>query len=60
MLGACIVQVHFQQKAGNLDLIGVQEVRADKGSTVRGRDFNFLWKRNENQQLGIGLFYTRE
>ena len=28
-----------------LDLVGVQEVRWDKGGTVRAVDFNFLWKR---------------
>ena len=38
-----------------LDL-GVQEVRWGKGGTVRARDCFFLWKRNENRQLGTGFF----
>ena len=30
-----------------LDLVGVQEVRWDKGGTVRAGDYNFfLWKMN--------------
>jgi hypothetical protein len=36
-----------------LDLVGVQEVRWDKGGTVRAGDcVFFLWKGNENNQLG--------
>jgi exonuclease III len=27
-----------------LDLVSVQEIRLDKGSTVRAREYNFLWK----------------
>ena len=34
-----------------LDLVGVQEVRWDKGGTVRAGDYNFFYgKRNENAQ----------
>ena len=35
------------------DLVGVQEVRWDKGGTVRAGDYNFFYgKGNENHQLG--------
>jgi hypothetical protein len=40
-----------------LDLVGVQQVSWDKGDTVRARDYNFFYrKRNENYQLGTGYF----
>ena len=40
-----------------LDLVGVQEVRLEKGSKVRAGDYNFLHgKGNEYHQLGTGLF----
>ena len=40
-----------------LDLVDVQEVRWDKGGTVRAGDYNFFYgKRNENHQLGTGSF----
>jgi hypothetical protein len=39
--------------------VGVQEVRWDKGGTARAGDYTFLWKRNENLQLGTGFLYTR-
>jgi len=35
-----------------LDLVGVQEVRWDKGGTVRAGDYNFFYlKGNENYKL---------
>jgi hypothetical protein len=35
------------------DLVGVQEVRWDKGGTVRAGDYNFFYgKGNKNHQLG--------
>ena len=37
--------------------MGVQEVRRDKGGTVRAGDYNFFYgKGNENHQLGTGFF----
>ena len=42
-----------------LDLVGVQEVRWNKGDTVRAGDYNFFYgKGNENRQLKTGYFYT--
>jgi exonuclease III len=42
-----------------LDLVGMQEVKWDKGGTLRAGDYNFLyWKGDENHQLGTGVFYT--
>jgi len=42
-----------------LDVVGVQEVRWNKGGTVRARDYDFFYgKGNENHQLGAGFFCT--
>ena len=44
-----------------LDLLGVQEVRSEKGGTLRTGDYSFFYgKGNENLQLGTGLFYTTD
>jgi exonuclease III len=44
-----------------LDLVGVQEVRWDKGATVRAGDCNFFYgKRNENHHLEHDFLYTTE
>ena len=43
-----------------LDLLGVQEVRWDKGETARAGDYTFVYgKGNENHQFGTGFFVHR-
>jgi len=39
----------------NLDVVDVQEVRWDKGGTIREGDYDFFYgKGNDNHQLGTG------
>jgi len=39
------------------DLVGVQEVRWDKGGTVRAEDYNFfLWKKKRRSSIGKRIF----
>ena len=64
MLGVFIKHVHLQQQPGNwqdIDLAGVQEVKCDKGSTVRVGDYNFFYgKLEENYQFRTGYLYNTE
>ena len=44
-----------------LDLVGVQEVRWDKGGTAKGEDYTFHYgKGNKNHQLRTGFLYPTE
>jgi hypothetical protein len=44
-----------------LDLVGVQEVRWDKGGTKRAEEYTFFYGvGNEDQQLGTGFLCIRE
>jgi hypothetical protein len=43
-----------------LDLVGVEEVRLDKGGTERPEDYTFLYGAgNEDHQLGTGFLCIR-
>jgi hypothetical protein len=42
-----------------LDLVGVQEVRWDRGGTEPAAEYTFFCgKRNENYELGAGFYCT--
>jgi exonuclease III len=44
-----------------LDLVGVQEVRWDKGGTERAEDYTFFYgARNEDHQLGTGFVFVHK
>jgi exonuclease III len=41
-----------------LDLLGVQEVRWDKGGTARGGEYNFFYVNKRKSSTGNGIFCT--
>jgi hypothetical protein len=44
-----------------LDLVGVQEVRWDKGGTEWAEDYTFFYEAgDEDHQLGTGLFFVHK
>jgi hypothetical protein len=44
-----------------LNIVGVQEVRGDRGGTKPAGEYTFFYgKENENHELGIGFLYIRE
>jgi hypothetical protein len=44
-----------------LDLLGVHEVRWDKGCTEQAEDYTFFYGAgNEDRQLGTGFFRTQD
>ena len=54
---ASLTAVVLELARCKLDLVGVQEVRREKGSTVRAGDYSFLYGTgNEIHQLGRGFF----
>jgi hypothetical protein len=56
------IQVRFIENGSKIvtevrDLVGVQEVRWDKGGTERTEDYTFFYGAgNEDHQLGTGFF----
>jgi hypothetical protein len=62
-LGACIGQVYLTAAARELaryklDLVGVQEVRWDRGGTVRAGDCIFTMERKRKSSIGNRSFCT--
>jgi len=43
-----------------LDLLGVQENRWDKGDTVRGGDYNFIYIKKRKSSIGNRIFCTSQ
>jgi hypothetical protein len=43
-----------------IDSLGVQEVRWDKGGTVRAGDYIFLWKRKQKSSIENRILYTSQ
>jgi hypothetical protein len=44
-----------------LDLVGVEEVRWEKGDTERADDYTFFYGQgNGDHQLGTGFLYVRQ
>jgi hypothetical protein len=44
-----------------LDLMGVQEIRWDRGGTEPAGEYTFFYgKGNENHELGTGFFFVRK
>ena len=43
-----------------LDLVGVQEVRWEKGDTIRVGDYNFFYGKKRKSSIGKRMFYKTQ
>jgi hypothetical protein len=59
VLGSSIMRITKEISKCQLDLVGVQKVRWDKGGTKLAGEYIFFdWKRNQIHGLGTGYVQT--